>query len=229
MTVLEHLKKLEVPWYDPVGWPRWVRWLAVFPLPIIASIAYFFIYLIVNGLFLFILRVLLGAISVPLGVWVTALLGAILAPMAAQVYVFVGVVIAPSFRHLVGIVLAGIIVLLCGFLIGMYLSGTGSINQYDRWYDIFLMVLAAIGAIAGCIKSIEINGDDDKKCDKKNIVRIPSVIRWIFFLPVGVVTALLLLVPELLFSYIFHVNLRVETFLRLPSQTSQRCRALAAR
>jgi hypothetical protein len=189
--MLEHAKKLDAPWYDPIGWPHWVRWLAIFPLPIIASTAFVYVYTIVGGLLFFI---------------PTALRGAIVIFMAASIYVFIGAIIAPSFRYLVGIMLAGVVILFVGYLLGITLSGIGTETKNPHWYDILLTVLATIGAITGCIKSMKINRKEEKYYDKKNIVRVHPVIRWALFLPVGIISSVIIIVPESLFSYFFHID-----------------------
>ena len=43
--------KPAVTWYDPEGWPSWLRWCLALPIALLAAIVVYFIYNIANSFF----------------------------------------------------------------------------------------------------------------------------------------------------------------------------------
>lgn len=178
-----------------------MRWIAIFPIPIFASVIIYFLNMIVDSF-----NPLPFSVGMP-----TALVAAFATVAAAAGYVLVGVTIAPAFRHLVGVALAGVVVLLCGFLLGNFFTGNtpNTTATNPRWYDMLLIILAAAGAIGSSIYSFEMKDQEGVSHGKKFLICLPSIIRWITFLPIGAIMALLIIVPEVLVNYFTHVDMKL--------------------
>jgi hypothetical protein len=155
-------------WYDPSGWPRWVRWLLVGPVSLLAAVAIFFLYNIINAV----------ASEVP-----TALTSLFAIAIGTYAFVGIGRVIAPAFSRLVGYVLATTALTLVGYYLGnIVVSGA---QETPTWYAILVGLVAMCSAIAAAVTDIP-----DANPDEREVYAwMPSVLRWILFLPIALVLA----------------------------------------
>lgn len=78
-------------WYDPETWPKWLRWILLFPVALIAALAFSVVNNILNAILPWAPEIVMRAF---------------VAAAQAVAFILLGTVIAPRARMLVAVILA---------------------------------------------------------------------------------------------------------------------------
>jgi hypothetical protein len=166
-SALQDDTKPTAPWYDPEGWPRWLRWCLALPLSLLAAVIVYFIYNIANSFFP----------DMPTAV--TSLLAVLIGSTA---FVLCGRYVAPGFHRYVGYTIGVAVVTFAGYAMGMILTqGSGS---QPKWYALLVPIAAAVGALYGCFAGLP---DLRDHAGKEVYSWMPGPLRWLALVPVALV------------------------------------------
>lgn len=164
--------KPAVAWYDPEGWPRWLRWCLALPLSLLVAVIVYFVYYIVNSILP----------DVP-----TAVTGLLAVLIGSSAFVTCGRYIAPAFDRYVGYTLGVALLTFAGYDMGMILT-QGS-TSLPKWYAVLVPIAAAVGALYACFADLrELRGQPP---GREIYSWMPAPIRWLVFLPLAVTVALI--------------------------------------
>jgi hypothetical protein len=174
-------------WYDPTGWPEPVRWVALVPLPVGAAIVAFVIYSVVNGIFP----------DMP-----SALTGLLAVVVAASAYVGLSRLLAPSFDRLIGVVQVGAVCLFAAYMVAKAVLEPAR-NGSPTWYTILFGVAAIGGAVYG--SSVALEGSA-AAVRREVYAWMPAPLRWVLFIPIALLLAVLSAAAFGLLLYALHVS-----------------------
>lgn len=156
-----------IKWYDPEGWPRWLRWCLALPLSLLAAVIVYFIYNIVNSF----------SSEIP-----TALTGLLAIVVGSAAFVLCGRHVAPGFNRYVGYTFAAALLSAAGYLAGMILTqGSGAL---PKWYAVLIPIAAAFGALYACFADMPDLHDHE---GKEVYSWMPGPLRWLAFIPIALV------------------------------------------
>ena len=142
------------------------RWIAVLPAAVAVAAAAYLVTGIVNSI---------G------GELASGIVGLIAIGVAGYAAVAAAQFVAPTVKRAAGTAIAVMIVLMSCYSIGNGLTGTYNSTTYPLWYTVLLETALAVGAVSGIAVEIEQQPVPS--------VRVHSLVRWLVFVPVAILSA----------------------------------------